>query len=63
MVPEPQAAAPKAKVSVLRATRRAGLKPWPLLWTMSAAIVLSLLLWAGIFFVGGLLIDALGGVG
>lgn len=62
MVPEPQAVAPKAEVSVLRPRARSGAKRWPLLWTMGAAVLLSLLLWAAIIFVGALLFDALNSV-
>jgi hypothetical protein len=61
MVPEPQTVARKADVSVLRPRGRSGAKRWPLLWTIGGAVVASLLLWAGIVFVGALVIDAISG--
>jgi hypothetical protein len=52
MISERQASVPNAEVSAGRAiprTRR--LRRWPLLWTLSGAVIVSLALWAGIFVV------------
>jgi hypothetical protein len=56
MISERQAAVSKAEVSAANTHRARPLRRWPLLWTLSGAVIVSLALWAGIFVIA----DAVG---
>jgi hypothetical protein len=51
MISQRQAAVSKADVSATNPRRSRRLRRWPLLWTLSGAVIVSLALWAGIFVV------------
>ena len=54
MISERQAAVSKAELKAASTRRARPLRRWPLLWTLSGAVIVSLALWAGIF----VLVDA-----
>jgi hypothetical protein len=54
MISERQAAVSKAEMRTAPTRRVGPLRRWPLLWTLSGAVIVSLALWAGIF----VLVDA-----
>ncbi|WP_158765021.1 hypothetical protein [Terricaulis silvestris] len=61
MISQRQAAVSKADVSAASPRRSRRLRRWPLLWTLSGAVIVSLALWAGIFVIAGAVIDLVRG--
>jgi hypothetical protein len=51
MISQRHGAVSRAEIGVQAAPRSIKIRRWPLLWTLSGAVIASLALWAGIFVV------------
>lgn len=51
MISQRHAAVSKAEVGAGPKPRMRAMRRWPLLWTLSGAVIVSLALWAGIFVI------------
>jgi hypothetical protein len=61
MISQRHGAVSRAEIGAQAAPRSANIRRWPLLWTLSGAVIVSLALWAGIFVVADAVIEIVRG--
>jgi len=57
MISQRHGAVSRAEIGARAAPRSSEVRRWPLLWTLSGAVIVSLALWAGIFIVADAIIE------
>lgn len=57
MISQRHGAVSRAEIGARAAPRPGKIRRWPLLWTLSGAVIVSLALWAGLFVVADAAIE------